>query len=179
MSCSHVPTRSRSGRRTRAGQRGRVGGGLAQVTVDGERVIGVPLRLRAHRAPLGQHLGQQAVLVERLEVGDRRPAGAEHAHERLARRVGPRLGHRRDRLEPVERRTVDRHVLGRGMADDLERQHGIRRVDRRRDVDLAVAEHDAGGELAVAAGDATDRPTKRRLDPAPGVVAAERDGAGR
>ena len=53
-SCSSAPMTSRSGRSTRSAQRRRVRDGLEQVPVDGEAVVRVALRTRAHRLPLGQ-----------------------------------------------------------------------------------------------------------------------------
>ena len=73
------PCRCRgAGRRRRAGpvappgpvSAAACGGGLEQVPVDGEAVVGVALRLVAHGRPLGEQPGEQALLVERLEGVD-------------------------------------------------------------------------------------------------------------
>ena len=48
----------------RVGQLGGQRGGLEEVPVDGEGVVGVALRLVAHGGPLGDQANQQAVLVE-------------------------------------------------------------------------------------------------------------------
>jgi hypothetical protein len=69
---------------------GVLGGGgrrLAQVTVDGEAVVGVALGPAADRGPLREEADQQAGLVEGLQDGDGGPAGAEQGHQ-----VGPGLG---------------------------------------------------------------------------------------
>ena len=64
MSWSRAPISSRSGRSTGSvssdGQRG----GLEQMPVDGEGVVGVALRLVPHGGPLGDEPHQEAVLVE-------------------------------------------------------------------------------------------------------------------
>ena len=45
-------------------ERGGVGGGLPQMPVDREAVVGVALRLRAHRLPLGKQPGHEIALIE-------------------------------------------------------------------------------------------------------------------
>ena len=68
-------------------------GGLEEVSVDGEAVVGVALGPVAHRSPLGQESDEQPPLVEGLERRDgggtrwRAPA---RARSRIA--VGPRVG---------------------------------------------------------------------------------------
>ena len=68
------------------GQLGGERGGLQEVTVDGEGVVGVALRLVAHRRPLRNEAHQQAVLVERLDLVDGR-SSRDRAGRRATARV--------------------------------------------------------------------------------------------
>jgi hypothetical protein len=74
------------------GERGRAGGGLGQVPVDGEAVVAVALRPAADLGPLRQQAHQQPGLVEVLEHRDGGGAGGQQADQLLAGGGGPRLG---------------------------------------------------------------------------------------
>ena len=50
-----------------------------RVPVDGEPVVGVPLRARLHVLPLREQTHEQSDVVERLEHRDRTAPGAEEA----------------------------------------------------------------------------------------------------
>ena len=132
----------------------RLSGGFEQVPVDGEAVVGVALGLVAHRRPLGQEPDEDAVLVEGLDGGDRRSAGAEHGDQCLAGPLGPRVtGGRCLAGQPVERGSGQRHAQpGRRLC----RPEGQRRVARGVGVggqrDLAVAEGEAVADGSIAPG---------------------------
>ncbi len=101
-----------------------VGRRLAQVTVDGEAVVGVALRLAAHRLPLRQDAHPQAPLVERLDHVDGRPAGEQQVGEEVTGLLAPRDG-QVGRLggQAVERGAVDAGVgLGRRHRDSQHEQ---------------------------------------------------------
>ena len=68
--------------------------GLEKMAIDRVAVVGVSLRLVAHRVPLGHQPRPDAVVVERLERAHRARAGSEHSHERGAKPVGPWFGRR-------------------------------------------------------------------------------------
>ena len=131
MSWSSAPTTSRSGRLDAVGERGGVGRGLEQVTVDGEPVVGVALRAAAHGRPLRQQRRPAAPLVECLDHGDgRRPhrqqsrrtvPGVRRPRRRASRRLGASgRGSRTDRRPPGVRRRdprVSDELRGSGVAD--------------------------------------------------------------
>ena len=118
---------------------------LHEVPVDGEAVVGVALRLAAHRLPLGQHVHPEARWSSASITGMARcPASSRSTSARP--HVGrPRLGQRDRRCrQAVERRAVDAGVAGgrgRGRAQHEARVAG--RVGVGGEVDLAVAEHQA------------------------------------
>ncbi len=76
------------------GQSGGQCGGLEQVPVDGEAVVGVALRLVAHGGPFGQEPHEETVLVERLDLVDGGRALGEQVDQGLARLVGPGVSRR-------------------------------------------------------------------------------------
>ena len=78
---------------------GRVGGGLPQVPVDGEAVIGVALRTTADACPLREHRHQQAPLIERFQRIDGAVAVAQEPHQLVPGAVGP-LDCPRCRVDP-------------------------------------------------------------------------------
>ena len=154
------------------GPRRRDRGGFEEVPVDGEAVVGVALRSRSHRLPLGEDPRPHAAVVESLDHRDRVGAGEQQSDEELAGAGRPRFGQRGCVVgEPFERRAVDhRRVLGR-VPRRTERELGIvggRRV--RGQVYLTVAHHHAGTERAIAPRDPAERSAQRRPDPAPRVV---------
>ena len=65
---------------------------LEEVTVDGEAVERVALRLAAHPLPLGEVVHEEAALVEQLDQRHHRVAPTEERDERVAGVVAPRLG---------------------------------------------------------------------------------------
>ena len=162
-------------------ERGRVGAGLHQVPVDGEAVVGVALRLAAHRLPLREHVHPEAHLVERLDDGDRAVAGEQQVDERAADVVGPR--HRAAAPAAAASRSSDPRWMrvspaGGGRRGPQHEARVGRGVGVGGEVDLAVAQHEPGTDGAVAPGPPPRRAAERRVDPLPGVVAAPRDRAG-
>ena len=122
----------------------RVRGRLEEMPVDGEAVVRVVLRPRAHRFPLGQDPRPDAAVVERLDHGDRGRAREQQPDEQIARLGRPRLRQRRCVLgEPFERVAVDHDALLRGQP---RRAQGEQRIPGRVGVGvemhLAVAQHD-------------------------------------
>ena len=77
------------------GEAGGLGGGLAEVPVDGEAVVGVALRPVADGLPLRQRAGHQAPLVEGLDDGDGGRPGAEEPHEGQPGLLRPGIAERR------------------------------------------------------------------------------------
>ena len=95
MSCSSAPRSRRSARARRAtspskpsrfADRRALGDGLERVPVDGEPVVRVALRPRAHVLPLREQPHEHADVIERLEDRDRAAARREQRDERIARR---------------------------------------------------------------------------------------------
>ena len=162
------------------GEARRLHRGLEQVPVDGEPVIRIVLRAAAHRLPLREQAHHEAVLVEGLERGDRTRARTEQRDERVEDGRGPRIAGRRGFVaESFERRPRDRRAGSRRGGRDAHGQARVvhRRV-RERD-DLAVAEHDAFAQRAVARRDTAARAGERALDAPPRVVARPADRARR
>ena len=95
MSWRNVPTHQQVGPLDPVDHRGRDRRRLAQVPVDGEAVVGVALRLAAHRGPLGQDAHEQVALVERLDDVDGGRPGHEQLGEEVTGLVGPRRRHLR------------------------------------------------------------------------------------
>ena len=116
---------------------------LEQVTVDGEAVERVALRLAAHAVPLGQVVHEQPVLVEQLDHRHHGVAAAEQGHERVAGRRrstarAPRRLPRRSAALSARERDTEVRGIGRGP------QHQRRVVGRIRvgeQGDLSVAQH--------------------------------------
>ena len=77
-----------------SGQAGGERGGLEQVPVDGEAVVGVALGLVAHGGPLGEEAHEESVLVQRLDLVDRGRAEGEQVDQ-------GRGGSRRSRGRPA------------------------------------------------------------------------------
>ena len=91
------------------GERGGVGGGLPQVPVDGEAVVGVALRAAAHGLPLGQQAHEDAALVERLEHVDRPVALRQQQDELVdARRRATASAHAAASTSAASRSSVAR-----------------------------------------------------------------------
>ncbi len=174
------------------GQPGRQRGGLEQMTVDREGVVGVALGLVADGRPLGDQAHEQAVLVERLDLVDGRSAEAEQLDQGGARLVGPRVAGRGHAVgQAVQRPLGDGPVqLGRG-GRQAQRQRGV--VGDRgegRQGDLAVDLDHVGAEVGRRRGAwrgrvrAAEAALRRRggipqAAPAPHVVADPGDLAAR
>ncbi len=119
-----------------------------QVPVDGEPVVRVPLRARAHVRPLGEQSREDTFVVERLEDGDGVRTGTQEPDE-----AGPLPhvpGRLTRRLQTRQRRAVERHhQLGRcaGRLERPQRRHRTVGVDV--DVDAAVSQPDTFGQRAI------------------------------
>ena len=65
----------------RIGLVGGVGGGLEEVAIHCEAVVGVALVVVAHVLPLGDLSHDEALVVEGFECRDRSVAGGQEAHQ--------------------------------------------------------------------------------------------------
>ncbi len=162
-----------------ARQRPGLHGGLPQVPVHGEAVVGVALRLAAHQRPLGEVPLPDALLVERLQQQQRGRTGEQQVDERGAGGRRPRRGRRR-RLggQAGQRAPVELGGVVGGDRRRLQRHRGVAgHVDVVAHVDLAVPQRQAAAQRPFPAGPA-QRAGQRALDAGPGVVARPRDRAG-
>ena len=148
MSWNRAPSTSRSGRSTRSARSGGVGRRLPEVTIDREPVIGVALRPRADRLPLGQHPREDAAAGRaprtRRSPDDPGESSATSLAERTSRPgLGPRPGVDLGG-QPVE--AGSRRGMSRSAAMRAARSASVGSAGgsaARRQLDLAVDEHDA------------------------------------
>ncbi len=145
MSCSRVPTSSRSGPAHPRGQPRHLGAGLHQVPVDRPDVRAVARWQVPHGAPLGEQPPPQPRAVQRLHHVDERVAGAQQRQQLVQSRPRPRLAQLGGGVgEPVQGARRDRQPGAGRRGRHPQHQAGIaagRRVPGQRDLPARARRH--------------------------------------
>ena len=138
-----------------------LGGGLHEVPVDGEAVVGVALGPGPARLPLGYQLDEEPHVVEVLDDRyGRRPSGQQR-HEHLARLVRPRVAEHRGVVgQPLQGPALQVCIVLGGDPRTPQREERIGQVGIGRERQAPIVQHQAGCHLpSTQVDDGPQRPS--------------------